>query len=110
MQGMQAQNMMWGPTFVTIGMFVANIFVNLGLIKMYGFTGAAYAQSVSRIALLLFLIGGSPLPEGLSKDGANAFPDPILVTLLASESSTGPGRQQFQCSAPDDGNSARSYR
>ena len=57
MQGMQAQNMMWGPTFVTIGMFVANIFVNFGLIKLYGFTGAAYAQSVSRIALLLFLIG-----------------------------------------------------
>lgn len=57
LQGMQAQNMMWGPTFVTIGMFIANIFVNWGLIKLYGFTGAAYAQSVSRVALLLFLIG-----------------------------------------------------
>ncbi len=60
---MQAQNMMWGPTFVTIGMFVANIFVNFGLIKLYGFTGAAYAQSVSRIALLLFLIGNVLLKQ-----------------------------------------------
>ena len=42
---------------MTIGMFIANIFVNLGLIKLYGFTGAAYAQSASRIALFLFLIG-----------------------------------------------------
>jgi hypothetical protein len=72
LQGMQAQNMMWGPAFVTIGMFVANIFVNLGLIKLYGFTGAAYAQSVSRVALLLFLIGSSPLPRWIPNVVANA--------------------------------------
>lgn len=57
MQAMQAQNFMWGPTLVTIGMFIANIPINMVLIKAFGFTGAAFAQSVSRIALFLFLVG-----------------------------------------------------
>jgi len=56
-QALQAQNLMWAPAAVTVSMFFVNIAFNALLVSLYGFTGAAYAQSASRIAQFLLLTG-----------------------------------------------------
>jgi Na+-driven multidrug efflux pump len=56
-QALQAQNLMWAPAVVTVSMFFINIGFNALLVGWYGFTGAAYAQSASRIAQFLLLAG-----------------------------------------------------
>ncbi len=56
-QALQAQNLMWAPAYVTVSMFFLNIGFNAVLVAHYGFTGAAYAQSASRIAQFLLLVG-----------------------------------------------------
>lgn len=56
-QALQAQNLMWAPAAVTVSMFFINIAFNALLVRQYGFTGAAYAQSASRIAQFLLLTG-----------------------------------------------------
>ena len=60
MQALQAQNLMWAPAGVTFSMFFVNIAFNSILVSAYGFTGAAYAQSASRIAQFLLLAGAAP--------------------------------------------------
>ena len=60
MQALQAQNLMWAPAGVTFSMFFVNIAFNSILVSTYGFTGAAYAQSASRIAQFLLLAGAAP--------------------------------------------------
>ena len=48
---------MWAPAAVTVSMFFVNIAFNALLVSTYGFTGAAYAQSASRIGQFLLLAG-----------------------------------------------------
>ena len=48
---------MWAPAYVTVSMFFINIGFNAVLVGNYGFTGAAYAQSASRIVQFLLLVG-----------------------------------------------------
>ena len=60
MQALQAQNLMWAPAGVTFSMFFVNIAFNSIMVSTYGFTGAAYAQSASRIAQFLLLAGAAP--------------------------------------------------
>ena len=55
-QAMQAQNIMWGPTWMTVGMFFANLGLNYLGIQLYGFYGVAYAQSAGRIVQFLLLV------------------------------------------------------
>ena len=57
MKTLQAQNLMWAPAYVTVSMFFINIGFNSLLISTWGFSGAAYAQSASRIAQFLLLVG-----------------------------------------------------
>ena len=54
---MQAQNMMWAPAFATAVSSVANVGINVLLIRWYGFQGAAAAFSVTRVLLFLLLAG-----------------------------------------------------
>ena len=54
---MQAQNMMWAPAFATAASSVANVGINVLLIRWYGFDGAAAAFSVTRVLLFLLLAG-----------------------------------------------------
>jgi Polysaccharide biosynthesis C-terminal domain len=56
-QTLQAQTIMWPPAIVTAISALINIPVNLILIKMYGFTGAAAAFSVTRVIMFLLLVG-----------------------------------------------------
>ncbi|BDA44364.1 probable multidrug and toxin extrusion protein 1 [Coccomyxa sp. Obi] len=56
MKALQAQNLMWAPAYVTVSMFFINIGFNAVLVPNYGFTGAAYAQSASRIVQFLLLV------------------------------------------------------
>ncbi len=65
-QALQAQNLMWAPAGVTFSMFFVNIAFNSILVSNYGFTGAAYAQSASRIAQFLLLAGAAP-PDPASR-------------------------------------------
>ena len=60
-QTLQAQNLMWAPAYVTVSMFFINIGFNALFIANWGFTGAAYAQSASRIAQFLLLVGAGPM-------------------------------------------------
>ncbi len=60
---MQAQNCMWPPAIATAATCVANVGINMLLIRWYGFTGAAAAYSVTRLLLFLLLAGtGSTHP------------------------------------------------
>jgi O-antigen/teichoic acid export membrane protein len=59
-QAMQAQNMMWAPAFATAISSVANVGINVLLIRWYGFEGAAAAFSVTRVLLFLLLAGKQP--------------------------------------------------
>lgn len=68
MQALQAQNLMWAPAGVTFSMFFVNIAFNSILVSTYGFTGAAYAQSASRIAQFLLLAGAALPDPGFSRD------------------------------------------
>ena len=61
MQAMQAQNMMWAPAFATAVSSVANVGINVLLIRWYGFDGAAAAFSVTRVLLFLLLAGEATL-------------------------------------------------
>ena len=56
-QAMQAQNMMWPPALATAAAALLNVPVNLILIQYAGFSGAAAAFSVSRVLMLLILLG-----------------------------------------------------
>ena len=53
---MQAQNIMWGPTWMTVGMFFANLALNFVGIHFYGFYGVAYAQSAGRVVQFILLV------------------------------------------------------
>ena len=53
---MQAQNIMWGPTWMTVLMFFANLGLNVWLMHTHGFIGVAYAQSAGRIIQFLLLV------------------------------------------------------
>lgn len=57
---MQAQNIMWGPTWMTVGMFFANLVLNIVGSRTYGFWGVAYAQSAGRIVQFLLLVCEAP--------------------------------------------------
>jgi hypothetical protein len=57
-QTLQAQTIMWPPAIVTAISALINIPVNLILIRLYGFTGAAAAFSVTRVIMFLLLVGG----------------------------------------------------
>jgi O-antigen/teichoic acid export membrane protein len=59
-QTLQAQTIMWPPAIVTAISALINIPVNLILIKLYGFTGAAAAFSVTRVIMFLLLVGEAP--------------------------------------------------
>lgn len=61
---------MWAPAYVTVSMFFINIGFNAVLVANYGFTGAAYAQSASRIVQFLLLVG-VPQPSSTSSHLAN---------------------------------------
>lgn len=56
MKAMQAQNIMWGPTWMTVLMFFANLGLNVWLMRTNGFIGVAYAQSAGRIIQFLLLV------------------------------------------------------
>ena len=53
---MQAQNIMWGPTWMTVLMFFANLGLNVWFSRLYGFWGVAYAQSAGRVIQFLLLV------------------------------------------------------
>ena len=61
MQAMQAQNLMWAPALATAVASVANVGINVLLIRWYGFHGAAAAYSVTRLLLFLLLAGTEQL-------------------------------------------------
>lgn len=54
---MQVQNRVWGPAIMTVITAVANVPINIVLIKYYDFWGAAVATSVARVLLLILLLG-----------------------------------------------------
>ena len=54
---MQVQNYVWGPAIMTFITAVANVPINIILIRYYDFWGAALSTSVARILLLVLLIG-----------------------------------------------------
>ena len=54
---MQVQNYVWGPAIMTFITAVANVPINMVLIRYYDFWGAALATSVARILLLVLLVG-----------------------------------------------------
>ncbi len=54
---MQAQNCMWPPAIATAVTSVANVGINMLLIRWYGFEGASAAYSVTRLLLFLLLAG-----------------------------------------------------
>ena len=56
---MQVQNHVWGPAIMTVICALANVPINIWLIKYYDFWGAAVATSVARILLLVLLLGTS---------------------------------------------------
>lgn len=58
-QAMQVQNYVWGPAIMTFITAVANVPINIILIRYYDFWGAALATSVARILLLALLVGES---------------------------------------------------
>ena len=60
-QALQAQNLMWPPAIATAVTSVANVGINLLLIHLYGFNGAAAAYSVTRLLLFLLLAGANLL-------------------------------------------------
>lgn len=57
LQAMQAQNLMWPPAIATAVTSIANVGINLLLIRWFGFEGAAAAFSVTRGLLFLLLAG-----------------------------------------------------
>jgi MATE family multidrug resistance protein len=57
MKAMQSQNVMQPAAFVTIAMFFINIGINWAMIRVWGFAGAAFAQSASRILWMVLMIG-----------------------------------------------------
>lgn len=57
LQAMQVQNYVWGPAIMTFITAVANVPINMILIRYYDFWGAALATSVARILLLVLLVG-----------------------------------------------------
>lgn len=59
---MQVQNYVWGPAIMTFTTAVANVPINMVLIRYYDFWGAALATSVARILLLALLVGESCMP------------------------------------------------
>ncbi|KAK9809481.1 hypothetical protein WJX73_002316 [Symbiochloris irregularis] len=79
MKALQAQNVMWIPAIVTVVSFFVNIGCNYVLISLYGFEGAAYAQSASRIIQFFMLVGvvGLFLPGCISfhREAWMALPD-----------------------------------
>lgn len=56
MKALQAQCRMWPPAVVTLITTVINIPVNLILINLYGFSGAAAAFSVTRVIMFVLLV------------------------------------------------------
>lgn len=58
MQALQAQCKMWPPAVITGLSAVVNVPVNLVLINLFGFEGAAAAFSATRIIMFLMLLGG----------------------------------------------------
>lgn len=81
---MQVQNHVWGPAIMTVITALANVPINIWLIKHYDFWGAAVATSVARVLLLLLLIGahllfilltGANLLQLLLLIGAHLLPD-----------------------------------
>ena len=64
LQAMQAQNLMWAPAIATALTSVANVGINLLLIRWFGFQGAAAAFSVTRGLLFLLLAGTFGHPRG----------------------------------------------
>ena len=76
MQAMQVQNHVWGPAIMTVITALANVPINIWLIKHYDFWGAAVATSVARVLLLILLIGAHLLFILLT--GANL----LLLILL----------------------------
>ena len=57
LQGMQAQNWVWGPAVCTMVAAAANVPITAWLTTAYGFDGAAVANAVSRVLQLLILLG-----------------------------------------------------
>ena len=69
---MQVQNYVWGPAIMTFITAVANVPINMILIRYYDFWGAALATSIARILLLVLLVGECCVPTptyGLSRAG-----------------------------------------
>ena len=62
LQAMQVQNYVWGPAIMTFITAVANVPINMVLIRYYDFWGAALATSVARILLLVLLVGEYSIP------------------------------------------------
>lgn len=56
MKALQAQCRMWAPALITLMVAFINVPVNLFLIKLYGFSGAAAAFSVTRIIMFVLLV------------------------------------------------------
>lgn len=74
MQAMQVQNHVWGPAIMTLLTAVANVPINIWLIKYYDFWGAAVATSVARILLLILLIGTQACSYRLCQACINKVP------------------------------------
>ena len=76
---MQVQNHVWGPAIMTVITALANVPINIWLIKHYDFWGAAVATSVARVLLLILLIGAHLLFILLT--GANLL---LLIVLIGA--------------------------
>ena len=83
MQAMQAQNMMWAPAFATATSSVANVGINVLLIRWHGFDGAAAAFSVTRVLLFLLLAGEARTRPSQSALKGHALPIPSSVLRIA---------------------------
>ncbi|KAL3156932.1 hypothetical protein ABBQ38_001194 [Trebouxia sp. C0009 RCD-2024] len=89
LKAMQVQNYVWGPAIMTFTTAVANVPINMVLIRYYDFWGAALATSVARILLLALLVGYTAWlaafaawthPEKSEKHKVQATPE---VTVLS---------------------------
>ena len=90
LQAMQVQNYVWGPAIMTFITAVANVPINMVLIRYYDFWGAALATSVARILLLVLLVGeySIPLAESIQPNTycsfAASFPQHFLLMLVCN--------------------------
>lgn len=78
---------MWAPAVVTLATTAINVPINLILIKLYGFAGAAAAFSATRVVMFLMLAGATqddpPLDIVMQPSAWNRIPTANATSATA---------------------------